>query len=85
METGAAVLTPPQLAKRWRVKVTKVLGWIRSGELRAINLATKATRKPRWKIRAEDVEAFELLRASNEVQKPSRARRAKLPATKEYF
>ncbi|MGH7137562.1 MAG: helix-turn-helix domain-containing protein, partial [Pirellulales bacterium] len=51
-------LTPPQLAKQLGVQAEKVLGWIRSGELRAVNVADRAGRRPRWRISAETIEEF---------------------------
>jgi excisionase family DNA binding protein len=51
-------LTPPQLAKQLGVQAEKVLGWIRSGELRAVNVADRASRRPRWRISAEAMEEF---------------------------
>lgn len=51
-------LTPPQLAGEWRVDVHRVLAWIKSGELRAANLATRLSGRPRYRISREDAEAF---------------------------
>ena len=51
-------LTPPQFAKRLGVQAQKVLGWIRSGELRAVNVADRTGRRPRWRISAEAAEEF---------------------------
>ena len=38
--------TPPQLAAEWGIDTHKIIGWIRSGELRAINVATTRTGRP---------------------------------------
>jgi hypothetical protein len=35
-----------------------VVGWIRSGELRAFNLAAKSARRPRYKVSADDLNLF---------------------------
>ncbi len=78
------MLTPPKLAKRWGVEVTKVLAWIRSGELRAINFATKIGRRPRFKVRPEDVEAFEEARTYR-PQVPRIRRRPLMRPPKRYF
>jgi hypothetical protein len=40
MATSRKKITPPQLAAQWGVDVAKIITWIRSGELRAINAAT---------------------------------------------
>jgi hypothetical protein len=63
-------LTPPELAKRYGIESVKVLAWIRSGELRAINIATRPDGRPRFLIDEEDVIAFENRRAANSQPKP---------------
>ena len=50
-------LTPPQVAERFGVHPDKVRGWIRRGELLALNLGDK--RRPRFRIRPEDLEIFD--------------------------
>ncbi len=57
-------LTPPQLARQWQVSPDKVIGFIRSGELRAFNVAAKPHGRPRWRISAADAVAFEQRRAA---------------------
>ncbi len=76
------VLTPPQLAERYGVSVDKITGWIRSGELVALNLAAAADgKRPRYKITEEAVSAFE---AAREVTPPTavapRRKKTNLPA-----
>ena len=69
-------LSPPQLAAQWGVDVHKILHWIRSGELRAINAATDRNGRARYLIDATDIQVFEAARA---VQPPTpriRRRRA---------
>lgn len=61
-------LTPPELAKLWGIDVQKVLHWIKSGELRAINAATDRSGRPRYLIDISDLAAFE---ASRAVQPPT--------------
>lgn len=51
--------TPPQLAKEWGVSTKKVLDFIRTGELRAVNLAASNRNRPRYVIDVADIEAFE--------------------------
>jgi hypothetical protein len=34
-------LTPPELARRWRVKPERVIVWIKSGELRAFDVSSR--------------------------------------------
>ena len=58
------MLTPPKLAKRYGVSVDKIIRWILAGELAAMNLATVADGRPRYKITEEAVQAFEARRAT---------------------
>lgn len=58
-----------------------VLGWIRSGELRAINVGRQRTGgKPRWRITTAALEAFEAARAATPPA-PKPARRRRQPAS----
>lgn len=50
--------TPPQIAEQLRVSVAKVLGWIRRGELRAVNVADRSTGRPRWRVSPESFASF---------------------------
>ena len=43
-------LTPPQVARRLGVNPDKVLSWIRSGELSAVNVTTKPGGRPKYRI-----------------------------------
>jgi len=67
-------LTPAQLAKRWGVDRDKILGWIRSGELSAIDTVAKQGGRPRYRVAVEAVLAFEQRRS---VQPPPRRSRQK--------
>jgi hypothetical protein len=79
-------LTPPQLAKRWGVNTTKVLGWVRSGELRAVNLAARRDGRPRWRVPIDAVLEFEAVRAAPGRGRPSTGRqRRKHPEVIENF
>lgn len=55
-------LTPPAVARAYGVNVGKVLAWIRSGELRAVNLASRPGGRPRWRISADAIAQFEARR-----------------------
>ncbi len=61
-------VTPPELARQWGIDVAKVLKWIKSGELRAVNLATRRDGRPRYAIDQADIAIFE---ASRAVQPPT--------------
>jgi hypothetical protein len=56
-------ITPPRLARRWGISDDKVLAWIRSGELRAMDASTKRGGRPRFLIDEADIAAFEAARA----------------------
>ncbi len=65
-------VTPPQLAAEWGIDPEKIIGWIRRGELRAVNVASCAKgKRARWLIDREDIAAFEAARSS----KPTARRR----------
>ena len=85
---GAGVnrlLTPPEVARQWRIKHDKVLTWIRSGELRAINVATKPGGRPSYRIDPDDLKAFADRRAAVALpRQPKRKRRQNHPS-KSYF
>jgi transposase len=69
-------LSPKQVAQRYGVGVHSVLGWIRSGELEAVNVGRSlGKKKPRWKVLPEHLAAFELRRLSSPP--PPRTRRRK--------
>jgi excisionase family DNA binding protein len=71
--------TVKDVAERYGVSVQTVLGWIRSGELAAINVGRRANaKKPRWRISEAALEAFEAKRTP--VTVPLR-RRSQKPRT----
>jgi hypothetical protein len=70
-------ITPPELARRWGIDSAKILTWIRSGELRAINASTRPCGRPRYLIDERDIEIFELRRAVGGPPQTPRRRRAK--------
>ena len=75
--------TPPEIAKELRIRPDKVLTWIRSGELVAVNLAENIGGRPRWRISEADLQDFLRRRQATPPPKQTRQRRAK-PA-KSYF
>ena len=77
-------LTPPQLARLWGVDHAKILTWIRSGELRAIDGCTARGCKPRYLIDVADIAAFEAARSTVPAPKPVRRRRQSANVTR-YF
>jgi excisionase family DNA binding protein len=78
--TEAAYLTPPEVARRFGIKPDKVLTWIATGGLVAINAAERPGGRPRWRISQEALEAFERRRSSRaNHQAVSPAKRSQLP------
>lgn len=65
--------TPPQIARARGVKPAKVLAWIASGELEAVNHASTVVGRPRWRVSAASLEAFDRAR-SNRLASVARAR-----------
>ena len=77
---------PREIAERYRVSVDKVLAWIRSGELVAIDVSTNAKRgKPRWRISEADLATFEARRTATPPSPKTKRRRRRDPAVIEYF
>ncbi len=66
-------LSPPEVAKRLGVKPEKVINWILSGRLRAINVSNGT--RPRYRIDLQNLADFE--RSLSVVTAPKRQRRRK--------
>ena len=79
-------LTVPQLAKVWGVSGAKVLGWIHSGELRAVNLARNPNGRPRFAIDTDYIQKFERSRQVIPIplQSTQRLRRRAASRVKEF-
>lgn len=80
--------TPPQIAEDLGVAVEKVTAWIGQGELPAINVANRGSKRPRYRISLEAYEAFKRARAVIQPPPaPSRPlrRKAAVAATRNYF
>ncbi len=52
------MVTPPTIAKRYGIKPEKVIAWIRSGRLRAIDVS-EGSKRPRFRIDVDDLADFE--------------------------
>ena len=65
MTIEPVMITPPVLAKRWGVKITKIYELINTRQLRAYNLAVDPNgQRPRYRIKIADVEEFERTRST---------------------
>jgi hypothetical protein len=82
-DAGQGGFSVADLCRRWRVGVDKVHGFIRRGELVAVNVATNLSGRPQWRVARESVELFEMRRSSAPLPKPQRRQRR--PAEVDYF
>lgn len=80
----ACYLTARQYAQRLGIDVGKVLAWIHSGELRAVDVSQYRSGRPRWRIPVDAIAAFEQARSTRPAAKPGRRRRQQI-AVKEFF
>lgn len=76
-------VTPREVARRYGISQEKVLNMIRSGELRAINVACRSSSRPRYRIGEDDLIVWENSRLAAQP-KVARARRRKDPSIIEY-
>ena len=76
--------TPPQIAEMFGVDTKKVSGWIKSGELKAVNVAKNPRgERPRWRISEQAIKDFEARRTYQPQAKREPKRR--MPAIKNFF
>ena len=78
-------VTPADIAKALGVNRTKVLAWIRRGELRAVNVAATSGRRPRWRIAQEALDAFLIARSPTPPLHAVRRRRRADPQIIQFF
>lgn len=83
--TTRRYLSPADVAEQLGIDLRKVLLWIRTGELKAANLATIVNgKKPRWRIAQCDLDLFLLRRTASPTPTTPRRRRQH-PGVTEYF
>ena len=78
-------ITPPQLARMWGVTAEKVVTFIKSGELAAIDASTRRNRRPRYLIDRSAIEDFERRRAVVPASAPAPRRKRTTEGVTEYF
>ena len=78
-------LTPPAIANRLAVTPETVLGWIRSGELKAVNVAQRSCRRPRFRVDPIDLEIFLQGRQAVSTPKTPAPRRQRNPDVIQFF
>jgi excisionase family DNA binding protein len=59
MNKEAEFYTPNELADRWRVHPTSIYNLVQDGELAALRIGKKTTRRPALRIPFEAVETYE--------------------------
>lgn len=74
--------TAKEVASHYGVKIQTVIGWIKSGQLKAINVASVGSDRPRYRMSDDHLREFELLRAVVVAPKVTRTRR---PKVMDYF
>lgn len=72
-----ATYSPPQVARRQQRKPESVIADIKSGRLGAFNIASPGSKRPRYRITAEALEAFERSLAVVPPPKPAPRRPAR--------
>ena len=78
--------TPPEVGRRYGIKSEKVILMIRAGLIRAIDVASPGSRRPRFRIHETDLIAFEVSREVRPaLKKSSRKRRPKKNDVIEFF
>ncbi len=78
----------PHLAKMWGVSTSKIAGFIKIGELEAINVATSMDGRPRYLIDLAAIERFEQSRQvipEGGLSTTKRLRRKAAAGVTEYF
>ena len=83
-QVASRYLTPPQVAERFGVDPHRVLAWIRSGQLLAVNIGD-GTQRPRFRVSESDLALFLAARAARPEPRVSRIRRKKDPSVIEFF
>lgn len=79
--------SPADIARDRGVRLAKVRAWIASGELEAVNVAEKtgAKLRPRWRISADAIAAFDRTRSSRASIRSKPIRRASAPEVIPFF
>ena len=78
-------LSVKDVCERYSVSEGTVLTWIRSGDLRALNVGRKlGGKKPRWRITESALQAFEQLRTPTPPA-PKTRRRKRSESVHEFY
>ena len=79
-ETDA--MSPPKVAKMFGVKPDKVLYWIHSGQLEAVNIAKDEGHRPQYAVTPAGLDTFTRRRAT---RAPVRTRRTRRPSSGKVY
>lgn len=78
-------LTPPQIARQLGVSPDTIASFIRSGELRAVNLARPGAHRRRYHIAPEELDRFLASRATSPPPPPPPRRRKPSAGVIKFF
>jgi hypothetical protein len=79
-------LSPPEYARRLGVKPSKVIAWIRSGELRSLDASSRpGVGRPRFRISPDAIVEFENRRGVQPAPAPRRRRNKQRNGVVQYF
>jgi excisionase family DNA binding protein len=82
----SGTLSVKNVSERFGVSAHTVLAWIKSGELRAVNVGRRpGARKPRWRITADALAAFEALRSAAPTPPRAQRRRRRRAEVVEFY
>jgi hypothetical protein len=80
-----AWLTPPEVGRRYGIKAERVISMIRAGLIRAIDVASPGSRRPRFRIHEADLIAFEVSREVKPASKKVAQKRRSPMNVIEFF
>jgi transposase len=72
------------ICERYAVGEHTVLGWIKRGDISAIDVSRRLGGKPRWRITAEALAAFEQLRTPSPPPPPVKRNRRRADVVEFY-
>jgi excisionase family DNA binding protein len=77
-DAARAALTVREVAARYGVRVPTVLAWVRTGQLRAIDVSRRpGPKRPTWRVTQAALDAFEALRTPTPTPAGGRTSRAR--------
>ncbi|MBX3420530.1 MAG: hypothetical protein KF752_03135 [Pirellulaceae bacterium] len=75
--------SPPEIAKQLRVSCDRVLHWINTGKLKAVNLS-EGHERPRWKVSPDDLSCFLKTRSNLADISPATERRVTIKPRRQH-